>query len=450
MKARVWRIARKAGWAIGGLSVGFALFATTAQDAPDTAENLDLPANVQILEHKDPSIRRATAIVDGTIITDTDIDQRLALVIAANGGKVSDETERKRLRLQVLSNMIDETLEIKEAAANKIVVDKNEIDQTFARVASNFKQPPAQFGAYLRGIGASEATMKRQIEGELAWRRLLGREVEPFVNISDDEVRQVMKRLEDAKGAPEYHVGEIYLSATPATQDQVQANANRLVEQIKQGASFVAYAHEYSEASTRSVGGDLGWVRAEQLPDPIAAVVQQMPQGQLSEPIPVGGGYSIIVLIDKRQVLTADPRDATLALKQITMRLPPGLTRETTAPKIDAFAEALKGLKGCGDAEAMAAKVGGEVVSNDGVKIRDLPPQLQQVMVGLRVGEASPPFGSMADGVRALVVCGRDEPQAADTPSFEQLQSQMQDERVNLRARRYLRDLRRDAVIEYR
>ena len=450
MIGRVWRIARKASWVLGSVGIGFVLFATAAQDAPDSADNLDLPANVQVLEHKDPSIRRATAIVDGTVITDTDIDQRLALVIAANGGKVSDDTERKRLRLQVLSNMIDETLEIKEAAANKITVEKSEIDQTFARVATNFKQPPAQFAAYLHGIGASEATMKRQIEGELAWRRLLGREVEPFINISDDEVRQVMKRLEDAKGAPEYHVGEIYLSATPATQDQVLANANRLVEQIKQGGSFVAYAHEYSEASTRSVGGDLGWVRAEQLPDPIASVIQQMSQGTLSEPIPVGGGYSIIVLIDKRQVLTADPRDATLALKQITMRLPADLTREAASPKINAFAEALKSLKGCGDAEAMAAKVGGEVVSNDAVKIRDLPPQLQQLMVGLRVGEVSPPFGSMADGVRALVGCGRDEPQAADTPSFEQLQSQMQDERVNLRARRYLRDLRRDAVIEYR
>jgi peptidyl-prolyl cis-trans isomerase SurA len=90
------------------------------------------------------------------------------------------------------------------------------------------------------------------------------------------------------------------------------------------------------------------------------------------------------------------------------------------------------------------------VVDNDQVKIRDLPPQLQPVMLSLRVGESSPPFGTSDTGVRALVVCGRDEPETVNEPSFEQIQSQLSEERVNLRARRYLRDLRRDAVIDYR
>ena len=35
-------------------------------------------------------------------------------------------------------------------------------------------------------------------------------------------------------------------------------------------------------------------------------------------------------------------------------------------------------------------------------------------------------------------------------PSAEQIQDGLQQERVNLRAQRMLRDLRRDAVIEYR
>ena len=53
------------------------------------------------------------------------------------------------------------------------------------------------------------------------------------------------------------------------------------------------------------------------------------------------------------------------------------------------------------------------------------------------------------EGVRALVLCGRDEPQTT-APTFESVMASMSDERVNLRARRYLRDLRRDAVIEFR
>jgi peptidyl-prolyl cis-trans isomerase SurA len=47
------------------------------------------------------------------------------------------------------------------------------------------------------------------------------------------------------------------------------------------------------------------------------------------------------------------------------------------------------------------------------------------------------------------MLCGRDDPQVAGGPSFDQLQAQLEEERINRRAQLYLRDLRRDAVIDY-
>ena len=66
------------------------------------------------------------------------------------------------------------------------------------------------------------------------------------------------------------------------------------MEQLKNGASFQGYARQYSEASTAAVGGDLGWVRPEQLPTALATVLKQMGPGSISNPIPVSGGVSII------------------------------------------------------------------------------------------------------------------------------------------------------------
>ena len=74
----------------------------------------------------------------------------------------------------------------------------------------------------------------------------------------------------------------------------------------------------------------------------------------------------------------------------------------------------------------------------------------QEMLLKLQIGEATPPFGSQSDGVRVLVLCGRDEPASADGPSFDKIMAQLEEERVNRRAQRYLRDLRRDAVIDYR
>ena len=441
--------------AINGLMVAGLVFAVaaTAQTIDDGMEapsaGLNLPSDLTVFGKADPLVRKATAIVNGTIITETDVDQRLALVLAANGGQIADE-ERERLRLQVLRNLIDETLQIQEAKANEITIQPAEIDQTFARVAGNFRRTPKDFAAYLRQQGSSEASMKRQIEGELAWRRLLGRKVEPFVNVGEEEVQAVMSRLNAAKGANEYRIGEIFLSSTPATAGETQANANRIVQQIRGGASFVAYARQFSEASTAAVGGDLGWVRAEQLPEALAKSAQEMQPGQISAPIPVPGGFSVIALLDKRQVLTADPRDALLSLKQLSIKFPKGSTQASASPMVEKFALAMRSIEGCGKANDVAASVGAEVVDNDQIRVRDLPAPLQEMLLNLQIGQATQPFGSLEDGVRSLVLCGRDDPKSAQGPSFDQIYAQMEEERVNRRARRYLRDLRRDAVVDYR
>ncbi|GLV28012.1 chaperone SurA [Sphingobium sp. TomTYG75] len=430
-------------------SIGSPVAAQTVNDDEGVAaQQLNLPKDVTVFGKSDPNVRKATAIVNGRIITGTDVDQRLALILAANGGKVSPE-ERERLRVQVLRNLIDETLQIQEAAAHDIKIDKSEIDQSYERVAANFKQSPAQFDQYLRTQGSAPASIRRQIEGELAWSRLLRRNIQPFVNVSADEVKSVVDRMNAAKGSDEYRIGEIYLSATPENEAQIVSNARNIIEQIKQGGSFAAYARQFSEASTAAVGGDLGWVRPAQLPDELAKAANEMQVGQLAGPIPVPGGISVIYVMDKRKVLTADPRDSLLSLKQLSISFPPGTTKEQASAKAASFAAQIKTIKGCGQANELGGKIGADVVDNDNVKVRDLPPQLQEILLGLQVGEATPPFGSVNDGVRVLVVCGRDEANSAAAPNAEQIMAQLEEERVNKRARIYLRDLRRDAIIDY-
>ncbi|HUD28122.1 MAG TPA: peptidylprolyl isomerase [Novosphingobium sp.] len=408
-----------------------------------------IPDDVKIFGNDNPNMRRATAVVNGDVITGTDVDQRLALIVAANQGKI-DEEEMKRLRLQVLRNLIDETLQIQEAKAADVEVAQAEVDQSYARVAAqNFNQNGAAMDAYLKRVGSSPESLKRQIRGELSWQRLLQRNVQPFINVSDDEVNENLARLKAAKGTEEYRLGEIYLSAAPDARQQVYENATKIVQQLRSGGSFVAYARQYSEATTASVGGDLGWVRLAQLPGELQVVARDMETGQLVGPIEVPGGFDILYLIDKRQVLTADPRDAILALKQISLPFPKGISEAEAGKRAEAFSNAMKAAKGCGDVDGVATGLGAQVVTNDQVKARDLPGQIQNSILQLSPGETLPPFGSLEDGIRILMLCGRDDPQTDTGPSFEQLQAQLEDDRVNKRAQTYLRDLRRDAVIEY-
>jgi len=437
---------RRAAFALG---VSIVAVAAVGQTAGAPSANLNIPANPQFFGG-DPTLRKATAIVNGDIITGTDVDQRLALVLASNPGAQVAPEELQRLREQVLRNLVDETLQIQAAKAEDIKVEQRDIDNYYTRYVKNFNQTPQQFEASLRQIGSSSASLKRQIHGEIAWQRLQNRNIAQFVNVSEDEVKAVIERLNASKGAQEYRVAEIFLSSTPETAAETRTNAMRIVQQLRQGASFLAYARQFSEASTAAVGGDLGWVRAEQLPDPLAQVAQTLPVGQVSDPVAIPGGFSILSVQDTRQVLTADPRDAVLSLKQLSISFPKGITRAQAEPLVQRFARSAATMGGCGRAEETAATLGAEVVSSDQVKVRDLPPALQNMMLALSIGQATSPFGTFEEGVRVLVLCGREDPQVEGGPSFEQVSEQLADARISSRARRYLRDLRRDAVIDYR
>jgi peptidyl-prolyl cis-trans isomerase SurA len=423
--------------------------AAPAEPAPvNSTRSLRLPENPTVYGAAMPAVVKATAIINGDIITQTDIDHRVALLVMSQQGQIPPE-ELERVRQQVLRNLIDETLQIQAARAEKIEIRKSDIDRTVARVAAGVKRSPQELEAYLAANGSSMHTLRRQVEGEISWQRLQRAKIESGVSVGDDEVKAVLERMTSAKGADEYRVGEIFISATPANQAEAFASASKILEQLKSGASFAGYARQFSEASTAAVGGDLGWVRAEQLPTPLAAVVRQMPPGSISNPIPVPGGLSIIAVQDTRKILTSDPRDAVLSLKQVSIAFPPGTSRLAAEPVVARFAEAARNVGGCGGADKLAADFRGEVVQSDQIKMRDLPPVLQQMMMPMQVGQATQPFGALEEGVRVLVICGRDE-SVANEPTFDQVYNQLNEERLNLRARRYLRDLRRDAVIEFR
>ena len=179
-------------------------------------------------------------------------------------------------------------------------------------------------------------------------------------------------------------------------------------------------------------------------------MVGALEKGQVSDPVRVQGGVTIVALVDKRRALTADPADAVLNLKQLAVSFKAGTTEAQAADLVKRLQERTQAMGGCGRAEEVGAELGAEVVANDQVRIRDLPAPLQTLMQQIQVGQATPPFGSRNEGVRVLVLCGRDDPQQQAGPSFDEVYAQLNDERVNRAARRYLRDLRRDAVVDYR
>lgn len=447
---RVARLGRRMLLTVAITAISTTATAQTVPERDDTAAlaaSLDLPANLKIFGKADPNIRKPTAIVNDMVITGTDVEQRVSLLVGLQKMKLKPE-EREQLRFSILRALIDETLQIQEAKANDIKVDPKEIEQTFVRVAKGQNMTPDQFRTWLRQVGGSERSLNRQIEGEIAWSRLLRRRID--INVSEAEAKEMIDRMLASKGSDEYRVFEIYMKATPDRAQEVHASMQRMIQQMREGTPFDYLARTYSESTTKRVGGDLGWLRPAVLPEALATHVQQMEAGQIAGPIELPTGFSIIYLAEKRQMMMADPKAAKLTLRQMTITFPKGFTEAQASARAGEFAQATRVMKGCGDVANVAAAQNAEVVERDGVVIGELPVPLQTMLIPLQVGQATQPFGTVEDGVRVLVVCGRDDPATPGLPSVEQVQDSIAEQRTNLRASRMLRDLRRDALVEYR
>lgn len=420
----------------------------TVSDDTVPETSLEIPGGKLLGTRNDPNVRRATAVVNGEIITGTDIDQRIMLLTQGDVSAVPAE-QREQLRIEILGQLIDETLRIQEAEANEITISNKEIEEYIGRVAQqNFKRSVPETEKHLTQIGSSIASLRKQVKGEIAWNRVLSRNVTPFINVSDDEVEAKINQTEANKGKIEYRLGEIFLRADESNREQVYETARKLLGQLRGGAPFAEMAKQYSEASTAAAGGDLGFVKLNVLPQAIATAALEMTQNEIVV-VPVSGGVSLLLLIDKRQIGMSDPRDSTLELKQIAVDFPKGTTEAQAGPLVKRFADETQKINGCGAADGVAKSLGAEVVNRDNIRIGDLPGPLQQVMLGMNVGQSTPPYGSLEDGVRVFVLCGRNAPKEVAQKSRDQIQSEIEDERVERRAQLYMRSIRRDAIIDY-
>ena len=424
---------------------------------PVLAQALPSPSapddNITVYGQSDPKLRKAAAMVNGSVITDLDLDQRLALVVTAAGSRIGRD-EIQRLRGQVLRNLIDEKLQIAEAAEHDVKIDDGQVSEAFGRVAQNFKRSPEEFEQFLKGVGSSRQSLQDQIKAELAWSRLIRRRVEPFVNVGDDEVNAMIRRMEASKGQDEYRLGEIFIPATEETADDARALLGNIATQVKGGASFITYVRQYSQSATAAFGGDKGWVRLNQLAPELRNAVADAAVGDARFPMYVGpvragSGFYLLAVSEKRKVLAADPMDATVTIKQIKMPLPLDKPRAELEKMVKQFADITQKTTGCGRAADIATQVGGKASDMPPVRIRDMQPEgIHQAVAALKIGQSTPPFGTDSDAM-VLMLCGRDDPQEA-APSFDEVYAQINEERTSMMARRYLRDLRRDAIVDYR
>jgi len=244
---------------------------------------------------------RPAAVVNDDVISVLDLAMRVELAIVAAG--VQDSLEvRRRLTPQVLRGLIDERLQMQEAKRLDISVTDEQVASALQQIAAQNNMTEGEFLTMLRNRNILPTTLIDQIRAQIAWQAVIQRSIRPNVVIAPEEVDEVISRLNARRGAIERRVAEIFIPVeTAAREEEALQNANRLLQELRNGANFAGLARQFSQSGTATLGGDMGWVREGELDPDLETVLAQMGPGEVTRPIRTVSGFHILLLRDLRK-----------------------------------------------------------------------------------------------------------------------------------------------------
>jgi peptidyl-prolyl cis-trans isomerase SurA len=402
------------------------------------------------------------AIVNDYVISDYDLNQRVALFIATSGVRPTPET-LAQIRQQVLRSVEDEVLQLQEAAKHKISVTKGEVDKALQNIADENMIPLEQIMSTVRNAGVTAETFRQQVAAQLTWQRVVAARYGTDILINEQQVDEAMERLKQGADRPQFLVSEIFIAVDrPEDETSVSASAAQIAQQLKQGAPFATVASQFSQSPSAADGGDIGWVVQGQLSEEIDGELSKLKPGELAGPVRSEGGYYVVALRDRREPIgtvieeTAangafDP-ETPIPLDRLLVPLPPNAVDEIKQRAIELGTNIRNSARTCNDLPQISAQLMGSVYTRLGqMKPATLASDLSAALAKTEPGKVVEPYFSPA-GLEIIMRCDPPPPKPVvfKLPTRDELQQQLFVQQMSVFARSYLRDLRRNAVVETR
>lgn len=391
---------------------------------------------------------RVAASVNLEAITLRDLDSRVRLVLLSISLPDTPEN-RNRVAGEILRRLIDEHLETQEAARLKIEIQKAETDEAVAELERQNHMAPGKMAPYLESQGIDAQTLRDQLTAQLAWSKVVRAVLMPEVRVGEEEIDSRLRTIRESIDKPTYLVSDIFLPVdSPQNDAQIKDLSEKLFAQLKAGVAFGTLASQFSRSGAVT-GGDLGWVTRGMVDDAVYAEVEKMQPGQAAPPLRTADGYHILMVRGRHAAGEGVVSEPTLDLASVDLISLPSDSEDDRKGRETSFVKVVSLSKSCDDLERDSRSVAAARFTRLGlVRPSDTPDEVRTTLIQLKPGEVSPPE-RLGEITRYFMVCARTEA-SKGMPTREEVRRRIEGERLELRAQRYLRDLRRAAFVEVR
>ncbi|MBN9012444.1 MAG: SurA N-terminal domain-containing protein [Xanthobacteraceae bacterium] len=254
------------------------------------------------------------AMVNGEPITNFDIDQRMRLMALSN---------QKGSRKQVLEDLIDEKVKIKEAKKYGVNPTAADIDSSYASMSQRMRLSPEQLTKTLAGRGIRPETLRERIRADMVWSSLVRGRFKDSLMVTDKAVRTASGDLSDGKSDSnnfEYQMRPIVLvvprGSSAATIEMRRKEAETLRSRVQSCDDANTLFRSMRNATIR----DTVVKTSADLPQALRELLDKTPVGHLTAPEVTRQGIEMVALCERKPTSGDTPEQRKIREKLYTQK----------------------------------------------------------------------------------------------------------------------------------
>ena len=272
---------------IGAWLVGTALAAAPAGAAAETANRL-------------------VAVINDDVITLHELHKKMKEMTGIDPGMLRERNQRQYddARRMVLDRLIEDRIALEKIREIGIDVKDGEVDDAIERIKRDNHWSRTELESTLREKGLTWEEYRQNVREDLQRYKLVNFEVKSRIIIRDEQIEAYYEEHKDRfQRKPGVELATIFLlRENPGNAEEhpgVEQKAATLIQQLREGSDFAELARMHSDGPGAEEGGYLGRFDPKQLEPEIRKVLEQTPEGAVSDPIIKPNGVQIIKVLDK-------------------------------------------------------------------------------------------------------------------------------------------------------
>lgn len=417
----------------GTLALSSLLFSASVQAAPEKLDSI-------------------AAIVNDDIILSSELQQRMSIVKSQLASRNQRLPPDNILTSQVMDRLILDNLILQTAEKQGIKVTERQLNDAINTIAARNEMTLEQFREALIAEGQDYISAREQIRKEMLIAQVQQNNVNRRIRVSDQEIKAFLASEDSQSNQTELLLSIILISipeeASPEQIQTAETQAGLIHQELSKGADFAELAIAASSAPNALNGGDLGWRKLVELPEPLAEALKGMQSGEISSPIRAPSGFYIIQLRDKRGgtvQLIEQTKVSHILLKPSEIRSSAQTKRligrvHAQIKEGASFEELAKDLS---DDPASGSEGGDLGWAQPGQMV----PEFEQVMQRTPIGELSEPFESRF-GWHILKVENRRTQDVGEEMLESQARNTIRKRKFSEELSNWLREIRSEAYVE--